>query len=273
MFDAEKLIIYEDKDVLVVKKPAGLEAQRGKGLAMDMESLLRGYISRKGGLSNPYIAVVHRLDRPVAGVMVYAKTKKAAAVLSEELRERQFSKVYETLVCADENMNMIPSTARLEDYIVADRKTGMSRIALAAEKDAKKAVLSYEVIEKSESKAWEVLSPFADALQDELSSERPTSDERLHAQGQENAHAKENETRDRVRLLRVRLETGRHHQIRVQLSNAGLFIAGDARYSKGKARIIGMQGIALCASELSFIHPVSGKRLTFFWNNANLNLH
>ena len=86
-------ILYEDEHLLVVKKPAGMESQRGKSFTMDLESLLRGYLASKTKKDSPYLAVVHRLDRPVAGVMVYAKTKKAAAVLSAQLTQACFSKV------------------------------------------------------------------------------------------------------------------------------------------------------------------------------------
>ena len=85
-------ILYEDEHLLVVKKPFGMESQRGKSFAMDQESLLRGYLSSKTKTDNPYLAVVHRLDRPVAGVMVYAKTKKAAADLSAQLQTENFFK-------------------------------------------------------------------------------------------------------------------------------------------------------------------------------------
>ena len=96
-------ILYEDEHLLVVKKPFGMESQRGKSFAMDQESLLRGYLSSKTKTDNPYLAVVHRLDRPVAGVMVYAKTKKAAADLSAQLQTENISKKYEAVVSGISN--------------------------------------------------------------------------------------------------------------------------------------------------------------------------
>lgn len=85
-------ILYEDEHLLVVKKPFGMESQRGKSFAMDQESLLRGYLSSKTKTDNPYLAVVHRLDRPVAGVMVYAKTKKGCIRFKCTAADRKFFK-------------------------------------------------------------------------------------------------------------------------------------------------------------------------------------
>lgn len=101
---------------------------------MDLESLLRGYVSSKTKSDRPYLAVIHRLDRPVAGVMVYAKTKKAAADLSSQLQKESFSKVYEAVVSG----TLFGCEGRLEDYLVADKRTGMASVADSSSPDAKK---------------------------------------------------------------------------------------------------------------------------------------
>lgn len=237
-------ILYEDSELLVVRKPAGVESQRGKSFAMDLESRLRGYLASSSGKDLPYLAVVHRLDRPVAGVMVYARSKRAAAHLSSQLRQEMFSKVYEAVVCAK------PSACegRLEDWLVSDGRTGMTAVVQkpsagafgkSGRQEAKKAILTWQELSREELLASQVLQPFLEQI--------PKGQERT--------------------CLRIRLETGRHHQIRAQLSHAGMPIAGDTRYG-GEAAAGPVRGaIALCAAELSFRHPVTGKYLTFCWND------
>ena len=227
-------ILYEDEHLLVVKKPFGMESQRGKSFAMDLESLLRGYLSEKTKTDRPYLAVVHRLDRPVAGVMVYAKTKKAAANLSSQLQSDSFSKIYEAVVSG----NLPKQEGKLEDYLVADKKTGTTIVADEKTPDAKKAILTWKEIEKEQLKSIEVLSSY-------LNSQTPEGG---------------------WHCLQIVLQTGRHHQIRAQFSHAKMPIAADSRY--GGIRANGPRGaIALCAAQLSFRHPVTGKYLTFCWND------
>lgn len=220
--------------LLVVKKPFGMESQRGKSFAMDQESLLRGYLSSKTKTDNPYLAVVHRLDRPVAGEMVYAKTKKAAADLSAQLQTENFSKKYEAVVSG-----IVPACeGRLEDYLTADKRTGTTSVSSKADPLAKKAVLTWKEIAREEVKSGEILLPYAS---------NPSPEGGWH-------------------FLSIVLETGRHHQIRAQLSHAGMPIAADVRY--GGAKVYGPRGaIALCAAQLSFRHPITGKYLTFSWND------
>lgn len=211
-----------------------MESQRGKSFAMDQESLLRGYLSSKTKTDNPYLAVVHRLDRPVAGVMVYAKTKKAAADLSAQLQTENFSKKYEAVVSG-----IVPACeGRLEDYLTADKRTGTTSVSSKADPLAKKAVLTWKEIAGEELKSGEILLPYASS---------PSPEGGWH-------------------FLSIVLETGRHHQIRAQLSHAGMPIAADVRY--GGAKVYGPRGaIALCAAQLSFRHPITGKYLTFSWND------
>ena len=209
-------ILYEDEHLLVVKKPFGMESQRGKSFAMDQESLLRGYLSSKTKTDNPYLAVVHRLDRPVAGVMVYA-----AADLSAQLQTENFSKKYEAVVSG-----IVPACeGRLEDYLTADKRTGTTSVSSKADPLAKKAVLTWKEIAREEVKSGEILLPYAI---------NPSPEGGWH-------------------FLSIVLETGRHHQIRAQLSHAGMPIAADVRYGG--------------AAQLSFRHPITGKYLTFSWND------
>ena len=203
-------ILYEDEHLLVVKKPFGMESQRGKSFAMDQESLLRGYLSSK------------------------TKTDKAAADLSAQLQTENFSKKYEAVVSG-----IVPACeGRLEGYLTADKRTGTTSVSSKADPLAKKAVLTWKEIAREEVKSGEILLPYAS---------NPSPEGGWH-------------------FLSIVLETGRHHQIRAQLSHAGMPIAADVRY--GGAKVHGPRGaIALCAAQLSFRHPITGKYLTFSWND------
>lgn len=130
-------IIYEDKDILVCKKPAGLPTQTSKVAAPDLVSELKNYLAEKG---EPYLAVVHRLDQPVEGLLVFAKNKEAAKKLNEQLRQNEFNKVYYAVA-----FNQPPvQEGMLEDYMIKDGSR--AKIVTADTPGAKKAVLHYKLI-------------------------------------------------------------------------------------------------------------------------------
>ena len=197
-------ILHEDEHVIVCYKPAGLATQTAKMGAQDMESLLKNYLYKKEK-KMPYIAVIHRLDQPVEGVLVFAKTPFAAKELNKGMQGAGFGKYYKAVVCGIPN----EKKAMLEDYLVKDGKTNTSRVGKKDEAEAKKAVLAYEVIQQTDDKA----------------------------------------------LLKIKLETGRHHQIRVQMSNMGCPIWGDTKYNSAENVDKSWKNIALCAYHLEFIHP------------------
>ncbi len=132
-------IIYEDQDLLVCRKPPGIPVQTAKLAQLDMESLLRNYFMEKGE-ENLQVFVVHRLDQPVEGVMVFARNQRAAAELSRQSRERQMDKTYLALV---EGIFTEPSGI-LENYLLHDRKTNSSRVVTQGTPGAKHAKLTYE---------------------------------------------------------------------------------------------------------------------------------
>lgn len=210
-------ILYEDKDILVCHKPAGLAVQNARIGAMDLESMLKNYISTKNPGKMPYLAVVHRLDQPVEGVLVFALNQKAAASLSSQMAGKDASKKY--LAVTDQ----IPGNTEgiLEDYLKKEPKGNMSLVVSKETKGAKKARLAYRVLEIIE-------------------------DERT-------------ETGKRV-FLEIQLETGRHHQIRVQMSNAGMALLGDRKYNPKDPSGL---PLGLCAVGLTFRHPGSGKMMKF----------
>lgn len=203
-------ILHEDEHIIVCYKPAGIPTQTKKLGKQDMVSLLKNYL--KGG----YIVVIHRLDQPVEGLLVFAKTPFAAKELNKGLQGAGFGKHYKAVLCG------IPEQKKsvLEDYLVKDGRTNTSRVCEPSEKDAKKAVLSYEVI----------------------------------ATGKDDGKD--------ISLVKVKLDTGRHHQIRVQMANMGCPIWGDAKYNTA-ARDRRFRQIALCAYRLEFIHPKTKNQMEF----------
>lgn len=134
-------IIYEDSSVLVCRKEAGLAVQTAKTGQTDLVSLLKNERAAKG--EPPYIGLIHRLDQPVEGVMVFAKTKAAAASLSEQVRNRDVEKRYLAVTCG------IPKQARgtLCDTLLRDGRTNTSRVVAKGTQGAKEASLDYEVLQ------------------------------------------------------------------------------------------------------------------------------
>ncbi len=208
-------ILQEDNDIIVCRKPAGIPVQTAKAGQQDMVSLLKNYRAAKN--EPPEIYVVHRLDQPVEGLMVFSKNQKAAANLGRQIQGKTVDKYYYALV---EGIPR-PSEGKLTDYLLRDGRTNTSKVVKSGTAGAKKAVLEYRV------------------LKDNLT------------QKEESA----------VSLVEIRLETGRHHQIRVQMAHAGYHLVGDKKYNPGCQS--GYLPIALCSTRLAFEHPVTGKRMEF----------
>lgn len=223
-------IIMEDEAILVVRKPSGIESQTGRSFSMDLESQIRNYLNKKSGGKTSYVGVIHRLDRPVCGVMVYAKTRKAAANLSHQIQKGKMKKKYYAILCGKMN----PERGSLEDYLVRDGRRNISRIAEKSEQGAKRAVLHYRTV------------PFSD----------------FH--GLDALFLSEME-KNELSMVEVELITGRHHQIRVQFSHAGCPLLWDTRYHPDFIGKRGGDSIGLCAYFLSFFHPVTGKKMVFRW--------
>lgn len=130
-------ILYEDGDIIVVIKPRGVSSQSEKGFEEDMVSLLKKHIGR-----DAYIGVIHRLDKPVYGIMVFGKNKKSASLLSEDLKSKKIEKVYEVLV---EGVPL-ENEGVFKDYIVQEKGDNISRLCEGKTSGAKEAVLNYKLI-------------------------------------------------------------------------------------------------------------------------------
>lgn len=199
-------IVYEDNHLLVVLKPINIPVQEDDSKDLDMLTYLKKYLKEKYNKpGNVYLGLVHRLDRPVSGIMVFAKTSKAASRLSEQIRNHTFKKEYMAVLCGK-----TPKKDILVDKLLKNPKTNTTVVS----EKGKEAILSYELIKY----------------------------------------------KNNYSLVKINLETGRSHQIRVQFSSRGYPLYGDQRYNK---KALPKQQIALFANRLEFIHPVTKEKLFF----------
>lgn len=142
-------ILYEDNHIIVVKKEPNIPSQADKTEDLDMFTIIKQYLKEKYDKpGNVYLGLVHRLDRPVGGVMIFAKTSKAASRLSNQVREKVFKKKYLAVVDGKfENKKGV-----LEDYLYKDERNNMSKVVNKDKKNAKLAKLDYEVLAYNEVK-------------------------------------------------------------------------------------------------------------------------
>ncbi len=138
-------VLYEDNHLLVVEKPVNILSQGDDTNDKDMVNLLKQYVKEKYNKpGNVYIGLVHRLDRPVGGAMVFAKTSKAASRLSEQVRNKTFKKTYRAVI----HGTMDKKESILKDYLYKNKKTNMVSVVNKNHKEAKNAELSYETLDK-----------------------------------------------------------------------------------------------------------------------------
>ena len=138
-------IIYEDRQLIVCQKPAGIPVQSARAGTKDMVSMLKNYRKEHERTNGePYIGLVHRLDQPVQGLIVFAKTKQAAASLSAQAADGRMKKHYRAVVCGQPPRQ----EGVLEDYLLKDARTNTSRIVPEGTKGAKRARLSYRLLEQ-----------------------------------------------------------------------------------------------------------------------------
>ena len=205
-------VIYEDNHIIVVEKKPNIPSQSDKTGDIDMLTIVKEYIKEKYNKpGNVYLGLVHRLDRPVGGIMIFARTSKSASRLSNQVREKIFKKEYLAVVDGKPE----PKSGTLEDYLYKDERNNISKVVKKEKKNAKLAKLDYELVKYNEIK--------------------------------------------NLSLLKINLHTGRHHEIRVQLSNFGHSIYGDQKYGKrGKGK-----QIALWAYKLTIEHPITKEKMEF----------
>ena len=205
-------VLYEDNQIIVVEKEPNIPSQADKTGDIDMLSIVKQYIKEKYNKPGEvYVGLVHRLDRPVGGIMVFARTSKSASRLSEQVRNKIFKKTYIAVV----DGQIQKKQGMLEDYLYKDERNNISKVVAKEKKNAKLAKLEYQVLDYDEKR--------------ELST------------------------------VKIKLHTGRHHQIRVQFANFGHSLYGDQKYgTRGKGK-----QIRLWAYELEFEHPVKKEMMNF----------
>ena len=140
-------VIYEDNHLLVVEKPVNILSQGDDTNDKDMVNLLKQYVKEKYNKpGNVYIGLIHRLDRPVGGAMVFAKTSKAASRLSEQVRNKTFKKTYRAVI----HGSMTKESDTLKDYLYKNKSTNMVSVVRKDHNEAKNAELSYETLDKKD---------------------------------------------------------------------------------------------------------------------------
>lgn len=204
-------VVYEDNHLIVVNKASGEIVQGDKTGDKPLVDIVRDYIKEKDNKpGNVFCGVVHRLDRPVSGLVVFAKTSKALSRLNEMFRDGKVHKTYWAISRNRPN----PAEGKLKHFITTVEKTNKSTAHLTPKPNSKEARLSYRLLCES----------------------------------------------DRYNLIEVHLETGRKHQIRVQLSAIGCPIKGDLKYGDKRSNPDG--SISLMARSIEFEHPVSHKMIS-----------
>lgn len=140
-------VLYEDNHLLIVEKPVNIVVQEDASKDMDLLNMLKSYIKEKYNKpGDVYLGLVHRLDRPVGGVMVFARTSKAASRLSNELRKQQIYRKYKAII-----RGTLPNKqGELVDYLYKDRKKNLVSVVSSKNKDGKKAILEYKVLSKKD---------------------------------------------------------------------------------------------------------------------------
>jgi 23S rRNA pseudouridine1911/1915/1917 synthase len=203
-------ILFEDNHIIVVNKRAGDITQGDKTGDKPLSDVVKEYIKVKyNKAGNVFLGVVHRLDRPTSGVIIFARTSKALERLNKMLRDKTINKTYWAVV------KICPKKEKdtLVNFLKKNPKNNKSTAYPKEIKDSKKAILHYKVIKKL----------------------------------------------DNYTLLEIDLETGRHHQIRTQLSNIGSPIKGDLKYGFDRSNKDG--SIHLHARKIQFTHPVSKEEI------------
>ncbi|MDD2978447.1 MAG: RluA family pseudouridine synthase [Hespellia sp.] len=231
-------ILYEDTHLIVCIKPAGTPTQSSRIGTPDMVSILKNHLHRQNpNAGEPYLAIIHRLDQPVEGILVFAKTPFAAKELSRQLQSKGFGKHYYALL----NGRPAIDSQTVEDYLVKNGRTNTSDVCDKGTNGGKLARLSYRILSDSTSKTFPVNPEFIpNSVNDGISSDAlPTV--------------------PLISLAEITLDTGRHHQIRVQMAHLGCPLIGDSKYGISRCP----SQLALCAYRLEFMHPKTKKKLAF----------
>tara|TARA_B100000787_G_scaffold164257_1_gene146765 strand:+ start:25019 stop:25705 length:687 start_codon:yes stop_codon:yes gene_type:complete len=204
-------VLFEDNHLMIINKKSGDIVQGDKTGDKPLSDVVKEYIKEKYNKPGEvFLGVVHRLDRPTSGIIVFARTSKALERLNKMLRERMVSKTYWAVV----KNNPKKERDSLINFLKKNPKNNKSTVFTKENEGSKKAILHYSVVKKL----------------------------------------------DNYSLLEIDLETGRHHQIRAQLSFIGSPIKGDLKYGASRSNKDG--SIHLHARKITFTHPVSKENIS-----------
>ena len=290
-------IIYEDANILVCYKPAGLPVQTAKVGQMDMVSELKNY------LHSAYLGIIHRLDQPVEGLLVFAKDTKSAAKLSACLQKGTLNKQYYGVISGKPSApggELVDYLKKEKDRAVVvteayqeaksgntDRRNpdGTKNKTNAAfktvsrrndqatiENSVQQAVLQYQVMKNRDFQEEQYQAPFnivstAGAIKDHNGTEAQKQEQEALPVGRTEKVENPEDKGAALSLLDIHIDTGRFHQIRAQLSHAGMPLLGDSKYGNEESLLVSRQlavrNVALCAYKIEFLHPVTGERKVF----------
>ena len=196
------MIIYNNNQLLALNKPAGIPVQSDKTGDKSLLDLAEIYCKHT-------VYLIHRIDRPVSGLVLFAKNKKALGELTRQMQAKKVQKEYLAIV----SPKFKTEQGKLTSYLIKNEKVNKSFVVDKSQSNAKEAVLNYQFVKSS----------------------------------------------DKYHLYKIEIETGRHHQIRVQLHEQGVHIKGDVKY--GFRRANKDRSIDLHAWKLSFKHPITQKKV------------
>lgn len=204
-------VLFEDNHIIVVVKPQNVPSQEDKSGDLDMLTIVKRYLVEKYNKpGDAYVGLVHRLDRPTGGVMIFAKTSKAAARLCEQIKNNEVEKNYLCIV----HGKPIEKQKTLINYLKKYEQENLVKVVPQLSEGAQYAELEYKYLEE----------------------------------------------KDGLSLMKVKLITGRGHQIRVQFATQGMPLVGDKKYGiEEKLKL----PLCLWAAELKFAHPISKQEMTF----------
>jgi len=203
-------VLYEDNHLIAVSKDNNVLVQSDKTGDAALEDLIKSYIKEKYNKpGDVFLGVIHRIDRPVSGIVLFARTSKALTRMNEQFKKKEISKTYWAIV----KNRPAQEQARLRHFIGRNTKTNKSHVYETQRPDTKEALLTYSYKAASQ----------------------------------------------KYHLLEIDLHTGRHHQIRAQLSYIGSPIKGDLKYGADRSNPNG--GISLHAQSITFTHPVTKQEI------------
>ncbi|OHA66651.1 MAG: hypothetical protein A3C82_02140 [Candidatus Wildermuthbacteria bacterium RIFCSPHIGHO2_02_FULL_47_12] len=228
-------VLYEDNHVIAVYKPAGMLTQGDKSGDPCLMDEVKGYLKKKYKKpGNVFLGLVHRLDRPVAGIVLFAKTSKGASRLSEQFRNRTIEKTYHALVVGKPHAKTLGQSKLL---YFDGRFSEPSEVSVK-NRTGSRVLVNYLIKDKAKKKA---------DIQENIGQRAELEYDVVASYG-------------RCSLVKILLKTGRFHQIRAQFSFAGHPVLGDTKY--GAPFALPNKSIALCATSIAFTLPTKEERKT-----------